>query len=145
MTRNLHWAKNRDSDALDWLQIDVADYTFSTVGSTTRVTLMSNIEFQCPKGHKIRAKPEFAGKLAKCPSCQSVMLVPDPFAGVINRRQQLTQSGVMRILGDAPQLPPMPERMSPVEKRICPRCSKSLAPSLTVCDKCQLYVGLNIA
>ena len=74
---------------------------------------MDAIQFCCPKGHKIKAKPELAGKLAKCPSCKSVMLVPERIKLFAKSREALTQSGVLRILGDATQLPPMPEESTP--------------------------------
>lgn len=105
---------------------------------------MDAIQFCCPQGHKIKAKPELAGKLAKCPSCKSVMLVPERVKLLVKSREALTQSGVLRILGDAPKLPPMPEKSRAI-KRICPRCSKTLTPALTVCTHCQLYVGRDTA
>ncbi len=104
---------------------------------------MNAIEFCCPQGHKVKAKAPLAGKMVRCPACKSVMLVPERPRNFLKPREELTQSGVLRILGDAPPSPPMPEP-SKQTHRNCPRCKKSLRVSQTICDHCQLYVGYHV-
>ncbi len=105
---------------------------------------MDAIRFVCPRGHKIKAAAELAGKMARCPSCQAVMMVPEPIKQLVRSQRQLTESGVVRMLGDVPPLPPAPEKPTHI-RRTCPRCRHRLSPAATVCEQCQLYVGLNLA
>lgn len=105
-----------------------------------------HVHFYCPEGHKIKAKQELAGKSGKCPRCNTPILVPEAATADASHllpqtRAAITESGVMRILGDAAPPPPMPEP-SQQAKRSCPRCRKQLPQTMTVCDQCQLYVGL---
>ncbi len=105
--------------------------------------MTEHIHFHCPHGHSVKAKATLAGKMAKCPACEAVMLIPEPTRLQIPRgNSALTESAVMRILGDAAPLPSPPEKIieSP---RNCPRCHKALPGYTTICDGCKLYVGLN--
>jgi uncharacterized protein (DUF983 family) len=104
---------------------------------------MEQIHFKCPNGHKVKAPLEAGGKLGRCPQCASVTLVPEPIAQLIKRRVSMTESAVLRVLGDAPPLPPIPDRLQHVAPRNCPRCNRSLKATATVCEHCQLYVGLH--
>jgi hypothetical protein len=36
------------------------------------------IEFNCPNGHALRVKDEYAGKKSKCPKCGAISIVPAP-------------------------------------------------------------------
>ncbi len=104
------------------------------------------IHFTCPEGHKLTAKAELAGKLGKCPGCDRVVVVPKPvnLEEVLANRNEMTDSGVMRILGEVPPLPPAPEKPSGAH-RTCPRCHKILNHTATICSGCQLYVGVQAA
>jgi hypothetical protein len=52
----------------------------------------------------------------------------------------VTDTGVMRILGDQP-VPPPPSR-EPVATRPCSRCDVPVPESLAVCSHCNCYVGV---
>lgn len=102
------------------------------------------ITFRCENNHKIRANENQAGQKGVCPKCKCRVLVPSKEPKLPQPRQ-MTESGVMRILGDAPAAPPMPSMPSPElakrEFRKCPRCKKRLSPAVTLCQHCHLYVG----
>ena len=105
--------------------------------------MTDHIHFHCPHGHSVKAKAALAGKMAKCPGCDAVMLIPEPAKLQIQRaKSSITESAVMRILGDATPLPPPPEKIREAPRN-CPRCHKALRVYVTICDGCKLYVGLN--
>ncbi len=93
------------------------------------------IHFSCSQGHRLSADSRFVGKRARCPTCQEAMVVPPP------PKTSITDSSVMRILGDAEPPPPMPSANEPKYKR-CGRCGASLLQSAKVCDECQTYVAV---
>lgn len=128
------------------------------------------IHFSCSQGHKIKAKVELAGCAGKCPRCGQAVQVPaksevslnsaptsNASANQVNRRadvsskltlpnerKTVTESAVMRILGDVAPLPPMPEHNTqPI--RCCPRCLQKIRISSRVCEHCQCYVGPHCA
>lgn len=102
-----------------------------------------HINFYCPNGHKIKAKSELSGQTGKCPKCSARILVPETAAEKLpNPRNNITESGVMRALGDFHPLPNPPATTSPAEVRSCPRCRKTLRGSVTICNHCKLYVGV---
>ncbi len=101
------------------------------------------ILFRCPRGHKIRARAELAGRNGKCPRCGVELTFPElPRPnGLEVRRDALTESALMRLLGEASQ-PPPPPPPNRTPKRYCPRCRHVVSTSATVCGNCKLYVGV---
>ena len=96
---------------------------------------MNTIKISCPNGHRIQASSKLAGRTLPCPKCKQPVTVPAPSATAIS------DTGVMRILGEVTPLPPAPERI-PDSKRACPRCHRANSASLSVCPHCKCYVGL---
>ena len=95
----------------------------------------------CPSGHRVRGDISLSGNTVRCPRCQSefVFAPMKPKAGATN--SAVTDTGVMRILGDTPDVPQMPERKE-VTSKVCPRCQLSISANSTVCDHCNCYVGV---
>lgn len=57
------------------------------------------------------------------------------------QRDPLSDTGVMRILGDYPP-PADPQTISDVSKqRNCPACARFVADTSTQCEHCMAYVG----
>ncbi|RMF40252.1 MAG: hypothetical protein D6753_12105 [Planctomycetota bacterium] len=103
------------------------------------------ILFRCPQGHKIRARRELAGQQGKCPRCGVKLTVPElprP-SGLEIKRDALTESALMRVLGDVPAPPPPPPPKTE-PKRYCPRCRHVVSTATTVCGNCKLYVGVYV-
>ncbi|MEM6469971.1 MAG: hypothetical protein AAF802_10490 [Planctomycetota bacterium] len=89
---------------------------------------------KCQCGQKVRGKPSLIGKTVRCPRCHEKFV----FGYFI--REKVTDTAVVRLLGDAPEVPPIPEKLT-VETRKCERCGVEISPKVSVCDKCQCYVG----
>ncbi|MFN3192264.1 MAG: hypothetical protein ACE361_17265 [Aureliella sp.] len=98
------------------------------------------IHFNCENGHRIRADEKHAGQQGNCPRCRVPIQVPSPPADQ-KRPRSITESGVMRVLGDA-DLAPSKGVATESAKRCCPRCRKPLSAEATLCKHCHLYVGL---
>ena len=89
----------------------------------------------CPQGHQLLAKPKSIGMTLPCPVCLSMVAIePD-------RRDELSDTGVMRILGDftPPVEPVLACELPPL--RNCPICSLEVPDTSPVCQHCHCYVG----
>ncbi len=96
----------------------------------------------CPSGHKVRGKSELVGKKVRCPRCE----VEFVFALTIKASaeapsKEVTDTGVMRILGSMDAVPPAPKRRVSTE-RPCPRCGTAVLESTPVCTHCNCYLGV---
>lgn len=83
-------------------------------------------------------------KRVRCPKCQSEFV----FAPGKDKAESpaVTDTGVMRILGETASLPPIPQRHSeqpesPTLKQ-CARCGTSISVNAAVCSHCNCYVGV---
>jgi hypothetical protein len=97
---------------------------------------MDEITAYCPSGHRVRGPRAFGGRMVKCPKCAAEFLFVSPAPKTV------TDTGVMRILGDSPSIPPPPPARSEPQTRPCPRCERAIALSITVCQHCACYVGI---
>lgn len=84
-----------------------------------------------------------SGMSAKCPRCDVAILVPHAKPLLPNPRANITESGVMRVLGDA--IPNSTPAVPQESQRTCPRCQKNLSAQVTVCGRCNLYLGVFVA
>ena len=102
---------------------------------------MDQIAANCPNGHKIKGPRRMAGRLVRCPRCQAEFWFQAPAA------REVTDTGVMRILGDdpLPPLPPPPRIRTEPTTRPCPRCEQTISLSSTVCKHCSCFVGAAVA
>ncbi len=89
---------------------------------------------RCPRGHKLRGKAEMVGKTVRCPRCS------EKFVFGYFVRDSVTDTAVVRLLGDAPAPPPEPVKDPSV--RMCVRCGVSTSAHLSVCQHCNCYVGV---
>ena len=104
--------------------------------------LNNKVTAACPAGHKVRGNSNLVGKTVKCPRCD----VGFVFALTFNRSakkdaKEVTDTGVMRILGSMEAVPPAPKRRVKTE-RPCPRCNTSVPESSAVCTHCNCYLGV---
>ena len=98
--------------------------------------LFESITLTCPSGHRLRGDVSFIGKKVKCPRCQAAFVISVP------EEKKVTDTAVMRILGDAPVAPQTPRADSSPETRPCPRCNVSIDQDAHVCRHCNCYVGV---
>ena len=96
----------------------------------------------CPSGHKVRGRADLVGKTVKCPRCE----IPFVFALTVkptpnSTPREVTDTGVMRILGSMEAVPPPPKRRSKPE-RPCPRCGTAVVETTPVCTHCNCYLGV---
>ena len=131
---------------------------------TTKITVT------CPSGHRLRGGTLLIGKSVCCPKCHTEFV----FAlGSVSRtdHQAVTDTGVMRILGEMPGksqkdfvAPPVTENVRvsdtgvirilsetgestqpPREAEVlrpCSRCGVPIPETLAVCNHCNCYVGV---
>ncbi len=71
--------------------------------------------------------------------------IPKPAVAPVEQNQpenrSVSDTGVMRILGDMESIPPAPEKKMSSWKA-CPRCEMSISNDATVCVHCNCYVGV---
>jgi hypothetical protein len=96
----------------------------------------------CPSGHKLRGKPSLVGKTVKCPRCEAEFVFALTFKPSTSAEaKEVTDTGVMRILGTMESVPPPPKRRVKTD-RPCTRCGTSVPENTTVCSNCNCYVGV---
>lgn len=96
----------------------------------------------CPSGHKVRGKSTLVGKTVRCPKCQLAFvfaLTVKPSART--QAKEVTDTGVMRILGSMDAVPPAPKRRIRTE-RPCSRCGTAVPDNAAVCANCNCYLGV---
>ena len=98
--------------------------------------LQASITLTCPNGHRLRGDSRFIGKKVKCPRCQAGFVISAPAPS------QVTDTGVMRILGDVTNPAPAPIESNEVSTRPCPRCGMGIGNDAPVCEHCKCYVGV---
>ncbi|MFK8114722.1 MAG: hypothetical protein AB8B91_21150 [Rubripirellula sp.] len=99
------------------------------------------LSVSCPAGHHLRGGVELMGKRVKCPRCQAAFVfAPTRPPEAKPEPKSVTESGVMRILGDMSPLPPSPKARA-VSTRPCTRCGVAINETLSVCPHCACYVG----
>ncbi|MEO1619034.1 MAG: hypothetical protein AAFV88_24495 [Planctomycetota bacterium] len=92
------------------------------------------ITCKCPRGHKLKGKPNLIGKSVRCPRCR------EKFVFGYQIREQVTDTAVVRLLGDAPAIPPAPKKTG-ADLRSCTRCGVAISKKTSVCEHCRCYVG----
>lgn len=93
----------------------------------------TKITCKCSRGHKVRGSATLIGKTVRCPRCS------DQFVFGYEVRESVSDTAVMRILGDGPAPPPEPKAQA--LKRPCSRCGVGISPSASICEHCNCYVG----
>ena len=105
-------------------------------------TANQKVTAACPSGHKVRGNANLVGKTVRCPRCEVEFvfaLTFKPSAAV--EAKEVTDTGVMRILGSMDAVPPAPKRRAKTE-RPCSRCGASVAENTPVCTHCNCYLGV---
>ncbi len=103
----------------------------------------SKITMACPSGHRVRGGADMVGRTVRCPKCQAEFVFAEKPVPAVEtpESRQVTDTGVMRILGD-PEITPMGVPGDQVSLRPCSRCGVAIAETLTVCNHCNCYVGV---
>jgi hypothetical protein len=130
--------------------------------STIKITVV------CPQGHRLRGGTKLVGKTIRCPKCRSEFVfaptkpTPPPNRAVTDtavmrilgdgpgspaveskvdesNHRLISDTGVIRILDDQASAPPPP---STVEMRPCPRCKIPTPEAAAVCEHCNCYLGV---
>lgn len=95
---------------------------------------MESVDILCPNGHRLMGSTAMVGRNVRCTKCQA------KFPFVIPMKKSLTETGVLRILGDVAPVP-MPPEIALRTRRPCPRCFRSISVNANVCEHCVCYVG----
>jgi hypothetical protein len=83
----------------------------------------------------LRGKAELIGKTIRCPRCS------ETFVFGYQIREEVTDTAVVRMLGDAPPPPPSPGASRQPATRPCARCGVAISVKVSVCEHCQCFVG----
>ena len=115
-----------------------------------------SITVLCPKGHRLVAKDECAGKSGRCPVCQAMVSIPLP------RTDYLSETTVLSILGspepkqrnisddldDFASMTGMATTTSqkeqshhPTQIKLCPSCDREIDTGYHICPYCQTYIS----
>ncbi len=95
---------------------------------------MESVDILCPNGHRLMGTTDMVGRNVRCTKCQA------KFQFEIPLKKSLTETGVLRILGDFSPVP-MPPEVALRTRRPCPRCFKIISVNANVCEHCICYVG----
>lgn len=97
---------------------------------------MDTIEVACPNGHTLTGAARPVGRMVRCPKCAIT------FKFELPAHKLLTETGVLRLLGDVPPDPSLPpEPAQPKDNKSCPRCGQSISVNAHVCEFCKCFVG----
>ncbi|MGB7345831.1 MAG: hypothetical protein WBD20_16565 [Pirellulaceae bacterium] len=98
----------------------------------------NKIASTCPSGHKLRGNVSLSGEKVICPRCKQVFIF-----GVSESRTptSVSDTGVMRILGDIPKTSQLGFAEAPATKP-CGRCGVAIDATAPVCKHCNSYVGV---
>ncbi|MDM4016714.1 hypothetical protein [Roseiconus lacunae] len=97
-------------------------------------TNSERVTCKCPGGHKVRGGSELIGKIVRCPRCK------EKFVFGYQVRETVTDTAVVRLLGDGPTVPQAPSATEPA-LRPCTRCGIAISKNASVCKHCNCYVG----
>ena len=98
---------------------------------------MDTIAIECPNGHRLTGPANLVGHKVRCPKCAA------KFDLTLPPKKTLTETGVLRLLGDIDPLPTPPEQPEPPKsKKICQRCHQTISVHANVCEHCKCYVGV---
>ena len=136
--------ENKNSASIPELPTAVAWPAHPTTGVHLMIPTRL-IRFRCPAGHRLKAPHQAAGRSAICPTCQTVLEIPNPIP-----EPPVTESGVARMLGDlnslstarhrleeAPRAMPVAAPKPSRPQRRCDRCSKLIDQEATLCVHCR--------
>jgi endogenous inhibitor of DNA gyrase (YacG/DUF329 family) len=94
---------------------------------------MEHIHVQCESGHRLKAAASLRGKTLPCPKCQKPVVI-------VELDNKVSDTGVMRILGETSPLPPAPTPLR-LQLRPCPECAADVRKDAPICQHCQSYIG----
>ena len=95
------------------------------------------VKCTCPAGHKVRGPVALIGEMVDCPHCEIRFV----FGAKSPDQVSVTDTGVMRILGDLPAPETSSAPMHAPATKPCSRCGVSIEESATVCKHCNTYMG----
>ncbi len=101
---------------------------------------MDRIEVACDNGHRLKARRTLCGTTRPCPKCGVNVKIAMP--PIERSPDPLSDTGVMRIIGEQDiRLNPSTQAPTP-QIRACPRCEAGISMTANVCRHCQCYVGV---
>ncbi|HBO42604.1 MAG TPA: hypothetical protein DD670_01445 [Planctomycetaceae bacterium] len=107
-----------------------------------------SIQVRCPKGHVLRVKDSFAGKIGLCPVCRERVAVPrdgrslseDEIIDVLGPHDP-SLSGVgstivaNRAMDQTVAVTPSPPKKS------CTKCNREISAGTHICPFCRTYIA----
>ncbi len=110
-----------------------------------------SITVLCPKGHRLVANDDNAGKTGRCPVCRAMVSIPIPRTGY------LSETAIMGILGSPSQKKsdisddldefaamagfPTKTAQLPSNIKLCPSCDREIDTGYHICPHCQTYIS----
>jgi len=109
-----------------------------------------SITVHCPKGHRLVANDNCAGKTGKCPVCKATVSIPMPHTGY------LSDTAIMGFLGSATHktasishdldefatMSGIPHTaVHAPHVKFCPSCDREIDTGYHICPHCQTYIS----
>jgi len=109
------------------------------------------ITVHCPKGHRLVANDDHAGKTGRCPVCRATVSIPMPHTNY------LSETAILGILGSP--VPPknaltddldefaamagIPTKVAklPHDVKLCPSCDREIDTGYHICPHCHTYIS----
>ena len=114
-----------------------------------------SITVLCPKGHRLVARNENAGKMGRCPVCSATVAIPLPRTGYLSETAILSILGTpetkrRNIADDLDEFAAMgglattsktAEDEKSVVVKLCPSCDREIDTGYHICPHCQTYIS----
>ena len=110
-----------------------------------------SITVHCPKGHRLVANDDCAGKTGRCPVCNATVSIPMP------QTDYLSETAILSILGSPTHRPrniadeldefaamtgkAAPHAVPPPHVKFCPSCDREIDTGYHICPHCQTYIS----
>ena len=92
---------------------------------------------KCPHGHRLRGGVDLIGKSVRCPRCN------EKFVFGYQIHESISDTAVMRILGDAPASTDPESHVEPQSGlKTCYSCGGPVSEAASVCKSCRNSIGV---
>ena len=115
-----------------------------------------SITVLCPKGHRLVAKDDCAGKTGRCPVCKAMVSIPIPHTGYLSETAVLSILGspepkkrsISEDLDEFASMAGLTTTISQKERshdslhiKLCPSCDREIDTGYHICPHCQTYIS----
>lgn len=115
-----------------------------------------SIIVHCPKGHRLIASDDCAGKTGRCPECQATVSIPLPHTGFLSETAILSILGspeprkkdiasdldrFVNMAGSTTTVSQKEKQQDSFSVKPCPSCDREIDSGYHICPHCQTYIS----